>query len=92
MLDNSRPRLTEDANDHALTGPSRNTAALAATPIASTASATTDPPGPIGPSSGSRSCANTVNQTRTIAALTANRRSQPRTVDTGTPNRDATRR
>ena len=92
VLDNSRPRLADDANDHAPTGPSRNTAALAATPIASTASPTTDPAGPIGPSNGSRSWANTVNQTRTIPALTANRRSQPRTVDTGNPNISATRR
>ena len=92
VLDNSRPRLADDANDHALTGPSRNTAALAATPIASTASPTTVNAGPIGPSNGSRSWANTVNQTRTIPALSAKRRSQPRTVDTGKPNISATRR
>ena len=36
--------------------------------------------------------ANTVNQTRTIAALTAKRRSQPRTVDTGTPTNNAASR
>ena len=58
MLDNSRPRLANDANDHAPTGPNRNTAALTATPIASTASQNTDKAGPIGPSNGSRSCAN----------------------------------
>ena len=92
MLDNNRPPLANDANRHAPTGPNRNTAALAATPIASTASPTAVPAGPIGPSNGSRSCANTVNQTRTIAALTAKRRNQPRTVDTGTPTDNATSR
>src|SRR5680860_162016 len=59
VLDKSRPRLANDANSHAPPGPSRNTAALAATPIASTASPTTVTAGPIGPSNGSRSWANT---------------------------------
>ncbi len=92
VLDNNRPRLADDANDHGPAGPSRNTAARAATPTASTASANTVAAGSIGPSNGSRSCANTVNQTRTMPALTANRRSQPRTVDTGTPTNNAIRR
>ena len=92
MLDNNRPRLASDANDHAPTGPNRNTAALAATPIASTASPTAVNAAAIGPSIGSRSCANTVNQTRIISALRAKRRNQPRTVDTGTPTISATRR
>ena len=92
MLDNNRPRLTDDANDHAPTGLNRNTNARAATPIASTASPTADNVGPITANIGSRSWANTVNQTRTIAALTANRRNQPRTVDTGTPTNNATSR
>ena len=92
MLDNNRRRLASDANRHGSTGPNRNTAALAATPIASTASPNTDKAESIGPSIGSRPCANTVNQTRTNSALRAKRRNQPRTVETGNPNISATRR
>ena len=85
MLDNSRPRLAADANDHGATGANRNVAARAATATASTASPTTVPVGAIGANNGSRSWANTVNHTRTASALAAKRRSHPRTVETGNP-------
>lgn len=91
-LDNSRPRLAIDANDHGATGAIRNDVARAATATASTASPTADPVGAIGANNGSRSWANTVNHTRTCSAFSANRRSHPRTVDTGNPTIDATRR
>ena len=92
MLESNRPRLADDANDHGATGTRRNDDARAATATASTASPTADPVGAIGANNGSRSWANTVNHTRTCSALAANRRSQPRTVETGNPNIDATRR
>lgn len=90
MLESKRPRLADDANNHASTGPSRNDAARAATPIASTASPTTVAIAVIGASNGSKSCARTVNHTRTGSAFTAKRRSHPRAVDTGTPDNTAT--
>lgn len=92
MLDNNRPRLAADANRHGSTEPNRNDAARAATATASTASPTSVPVGASGANIGSRSWANTVNQTRTASALWAKRRSQPRTVDTGTPTITAARR
>lgn len=92
MLESSRPRLAADANRHGSTGANRNDAARAATAIASTASPTADPAGVTAPNIGSRPWANTLNQTRTASALRANRRNQPRTVDTGTPTITATRR
>ena len=92
MLESRRPRLAADANSHASTGPSRNDTARAATPIASTASPTAVAVATIGPSIGSRSCASTVNHTRTCSALTAKRRNHPRAVDTATPDNTATLR
>ncbi len=55
VLDNSRPRLADDANDHGATGANRNDAARAATATASTASPTAVPVGTIGANNGSRS-------------------------------------
>ena len=92
MLESRRPRLAADANNHASTGPSRNDTARAATPIASTASPTAVAIAAIGASIGSRSCASTLNKTRTRSAFTAKRRNQPRAVDTGTPDNTATLR
>ncbi len=89
MLERSRPRLASDANDHGPTGANRNDAALAATPTASTPSPTGVPVGANGASIGSRPWARTVNHTRICSAFTANRRSQPRTVETGTPTTNA---
>lgn len=89
VLDNNLPPDTADANDHGARTPRRRTAARAATPTASTASANTDPAGCTGLSSRSRSCASAVNHTRISTTAAANRRSQPRTVDTGTPDTTA---
>lgn len=92
VLESSRPRLADEANDHGSTGARRNDAARAATATASTASPTGVPLGATGANIGSRPWARTVNQALTASALTAKRRSQPRTVDTGTPTKLAARR
>lgn len=92
VLLNSRPAVAADANDHGGRDSSRNVPARAATAIASTASPNTLPAGANGSSNGSRSWASTVNHTRTASAARAKRRSQPRTVEAGTPNTDADRR
>jgi len=76
---------------HAGRGPNRNVAARAAIPIASTASANTDPAGSIGPCNGSRRYAHTVKCDRMAAAFAPNRRNHPRTVPAGTPRRRAIR-
>ena len=92
VLDNNPPRDARTANCHGATTPSRTAAALAATAIASTASPTFVPVGEIGPNTGSKPCASTVNHTRINSAFAANRRNQPRTVAAGTPTFSATRR
>ncbi len=92
MLDNNRPRLAEDANDHGAAAPSRNPAARAAAPTASTASPNSVVAGASTPNNGSKPWANTVNHTRIASALRAKRRNHPRTVEAGTPNANATRR
>ena len=79
------------AHPHAGRGPNRNVAARAAIPIASTASANTDPAGSIGPCNGSRRYAHTVKCDRMAAAFAPNRRNHPRTVPAGTPRRRAIR-
>ena len=77
---------------HGSPGPNRNTHARAATAIASNASATPLPAGSTGPSSGSSATAHRVKCARICSARSTNRRSQPRTVSAGTPNRAAIRR
>ncbi len=77
MLESSRPEVADDANDHGNTGQSRNDAARAATPTASTASPNAVPVGTTGASIGSKPWASTVNHTRTCSAFKAKRRSQP---------------
>lgn len=54
MLASNRPTLSTDAHDHGARGPSRNDAARAATPTASTASASRELPGAIGGAIGSK--------------------------------------
>ncbi len=85
MLANNAPADALDTNPQPCCGPNRFSAALAAIPTASTASPNRLPVGKIRPNNGSMSWANTVNQTRTASAWAANRRSQPRTVEAGTP-------
>ena len=85
MLEISRPPLAEEANCQGATGARRSDAARAAAAMASTASPTGVGVGASGASIGSRSWASTVNQTRIASALAAKRRSQPRTVEGGTP-------
>jgi hypothetical protein len=93
---NSRPDVTAQANSHGdnadTAGPQRRATAVAAATIALTASATCDPPGAGSRGSGSSVHNNAVNAERTGPAREANRRSQPRTVAAGRPNRSAIRR
>jgi hypothetical protein len=88
----SRPFVTAQASCHGDTTPTtprRRRAAAAQPPITSTASANTLEWLANAPASGSSCTSNPVNATRTRSALPANARNQPRTVDTGRPNRAA---
>jgi hypothetical protein len=89
VLANNRPAVSTDAHDHGGRGPRRSDAARAATPIASTASATPDPAGATGPNIGSKRCAHAINSAAARAATARNRRSQPRTVEAGRPTSSA---
>ena len=90
MLRHSSPpadkRLAIRHTEH---GPNRSTHARPATAIASNASTTTLPAAKIGPSIGSSTTAERVNSARITSAFASNRRTQPRTVPAGTPNRAA---
>ena len=96
--DNNRPALAAEATSHPVTAPTRPDpvnrcrAAVSNTPTAATASAIPGPAGPGNATSTPVAIANPVKNTRTAAALAANRRNQPRTVPAGTPNNTATRR
>jgi len=83
------PAESIDTNDHTGLEPNRNTHALTATAITSTASASAPPAGNTGPNSGSNANAHRVKCALIASARAANRRSQPRTVSAGTPNRPA---
>ena len=92
VLHNNSPPVATDANDHGPLEPNRNDPARAATAIDSTASPNADAVGANGASIRSKSWASTVNHERIASALEAKRRSQPRTVDAGTPKDNAERR
>ena len=93
MLHSSAPLVAPDTNTHTdAVGPNRRTAAAAATPIASNASATGDPRDSIGPNDVSNRCANSQKCQRISSARQAKRRNQPRTVSAGTPTIAAIRR
>ena len=89
MLANNAPTVSTDTHDHAGRGPSRNDAARAATPIASSASPRTEPAGSIDDRFGSNTCAQTPKCTAIRAATVLKRRSHPRTVDAGRPTTKA---
>lgn len=57
LIDNNPPPLSADTHDHAGRRPSASDAALAARPIASTASAVDEPGAPDGNSAPSNACA-----------------------------------
>jgi hypothetical protein len=65
--------------------PSRRAAATAATPIASTAHSSGDPRGSATTALGSSQAASLAKCPAISAACSANRLSQPRTVESGTP-------
>ena len=92
VLANNPPPHNRAARSHTGPGPNRTTAARVATPTASTASATALPNGAGGSEPGARVSAHRVKNTAITAARAPNRRSQPRTVAAGTPNRPAIRR
>lgn len=78
--------MARAANSHGQPGDNLRTAAAPARPIASTASANTDPLGSNGAASGSKACSSRVNPTRITSACAVNRRSHPRTVEAGRPS------
>jgi hypothetical protein len=88
--DSSRPALTELASTPGDTMPAsagqRRPAALAAAVTAATASAVADPAGGSGGGSASSAHNHLVNTPRTSPARKANRASQLRTVDAGSPS------
>jgi hypothetical protein len=91
----SAPDVTAQATCHGdtpNTSAQRRTTAPAAATITATASATGEPAGSGSPGSGSTAHNSTVNAARSTPARAANRRSHPRTVAAGRPNRSATRR
>ena len=77
--------MARPANSQGQRGDSLTTAAAPARPIASTASANPDPVGSNGAACGSSAWSNVVNLTRILSACAVNRRSHPRTVETGRP-------
>ena len=89
MLHNNRPPDNTEAIRHTSMEPNRSTHALAATAIASSASATPPPAGMTAPNSTSSTTAQRVKCALIASRSATNRRSQPRTVSTGTPNRPA---
>jgi hypothetical protein len=92
VLDSNRPAVNTDTHDQPGRGPRRNDAARAATPIASTASPSTEPAGMTAANMGSNAHAQAVKCAAARTATDRNRRNQPRTVETGRPTATATRR
>ena len=92
VLANNPPPVNRAARAHTRPGPNRRTAARVATPTASTASATGLPVAAGGSEPGANANAHRVKNAAIAAARATNRRSQPRTVAAGTPNRSAIRR
>jgi hypothetical protein len=92
VLDNNPPPDNRAANRHGPAGPKRNTAARVANPMASTASPTAVPVGDGGSDAGANTNAHRTNNAANSIAPHRNRRSQPRTVEGGTPSRAAIRR
>lgn len=92
----NRPDVTATASCHGDTvntdRPHRATTARATATIAATASASSEPAGSGTPGSGSTAQASAMNAERSGPAREQNRRSQPRTVAAGHPNRTAIRR
>ena len=89
MLLNKRPPDAPETNSQRRPGPNLRAAAAAATPEASNASKTGEPLGLICPNDGSNRRATATNWPARKIAFALKRRSQPRTVDAGTPNRPA---
>jgi len=89
LRDNSPPADKRLTICHTGRAPNRNTHARPATASASNASATPLPAASTEPSIGSNASAQRVNSARISSARATNRRSQPRTVSAGTPNRSA---
>lgn len=92
VLARSLPALSTDTHDHAGRIPRRSDAARAATPMASSASATGDPAGRSAPRFGSSAWAQALKWAATRAVAATNRRSHPRTVEGGRSTHAATLR
>src|SRR5487761_2521827 len=92
VLANNPPPVSRAARVQTGPGPNRRTAARVATPTASTASPTVLPVDAGGSEPGANSSAHRVKNAAITVARAPTRRSQPRTVAAGTPNRSAIRR
>ena len=92
VLANNPPPVNRPARSHTGPGPNRPTAARVATPTASIASLTALLVGAGGSEPGANVNAHCVKNAAITAARNRSRRSQPRTVAAGTPNRSAIRR
>lgn len=89
VLESSHPPVTTLASDHGGRGPKRRAATMPSTPTASIASKMSDPPGDLESWVGSSAVAHRMKCSRSGTAIVANRRSQPRTVETGRPRANA---
>ena len=89
VLANNPPPVNRPARAHTGPGPKRITAARVAIPTASTASAAAFPVAAGGSDPGANTKAHWEKNAVIAAARARNRRSQPRTVAAGTPNRPA---
>jgi len=89
VLDNKPPPDNRAARLHAEPGPNLMTAARVAIPTASTASPASLPVDTGGSDPGTNANAQVVKNAAITVARNRNRRNQPRTVATGTPNRPA---
>ena len=92
LIANKPPAVSADTHDHGARRPSTSDATLVHTPIASSASATSDPC-PAGASSEPSSArAHRKKWAAITSARAPNRRRQSRTVSPGTPSRSPARR
>lgn len=92
LISSNPPAVNADAHDHGALRPNRSDATLVHTPIASIASATSDPCPAGGSSNPSSARAHRRKCEAINSAREPNRRRHSRTVSPGTPSRSPARR
>ena len=92
LISSNPPAVSADTHDHGERRPNRNDATLVHTPIASTASAISDPCSAGESSDASNARAHHRKCAAISPASDRNRRRQSRTVSPGTPSRSPARR